>query len=619
MDHRTPTEPPKQDSEPLVEVRNLQVSFATRRGTVHAVNGVDLILREAQSIGLVGESGSGKSVTCRALLGLLPEYATVSADMIRLSGTDVAGDREGHAGMRGGMALVGQDPIGALNPHVPVGTQIDRVLLNRGMQPARASERTSALLDEVGIDPLRRNAWPAEFSGGMCQRISIALALATGARVLIADEPTSSLDVTTQTRILELLERLRVTEGLSLVLVTHDLDLAAGMCERLLVMYGGLVVEEGEPREVAAHAAHPYTRGLLAAVPRLSSSVRHVEGIRGSAPVIDRPLRSCPFAARCDLADRACSEAVPASRSVGPTRVRCVHPQHGSPTSPGIESARTYGTTRALDGVPVLRVEGLTVSYRIRRGIFLGRETGRIDALRDVGLAVDAGEVLGVIGETGAGKSTLLRALLRLEPEAIGSIELDGVDVSRMTEPEFRPYRERIQTVFQNPAGALDPSYCAWRAVAEPLEHLGAGDRRSRWRAARDALAACGLATAVAARPTSEFSGGQKQRIAISRAIVDPPRLLLADEPVSALDVSVQAGVINLLRTLVSELGFALIFVSHDLAVVRLVAHTVLVLQGGVVQEYGPADEFFRRPGSAYGRELMLAAGWSGNRQVLDG
>jgi peptide/nickel transport system ATP-binding protein len=618
IEHRTPRGGGSQEGPPLLRVHGLTVSFSVPAGRVYAVNGIDFELMPGSAVAVVGESGSGKTVTCRAVLGLLPDTAEVRARSLSIAGYDVARDPGLYDCVRGSViSLVGQEPATGLNPHVPIGAQLRRVLLTSGCTPPEAEDRLHRLLTQVGIDPDRGSAYPSEFSGGMCQRIAIALALASGARLLVADEPTSSLDVTTQARILELLRRLRDDEGLTLLMVTHDIEVARAMCDRLLVMYGGIVVEEGPSQEVALHPRHPYTRGLLAAVPTVDERSRALRGIPGTARVPSQPLAACPFAPRCDRATDACRGALPARESYGEAHYgRCFHPigDHAAPSAASAVEPRSDAaiTTSAnpdrAEPIPVIAVDDLSVVFPVRRGIFLGREIGAVEALTNVSFSVHRGEVLGVIGETGAGKSTLLRSLLRLEPTATGVMVVNNTDVSEMTEEEFRPYRELLQVVFQDPSGSLDPTYRAADAVAEPLAHLRHGGRADRWRAAVAALGSCGLAVGTAERRTGAFSGGQKQRIAISRAIADPPGLLLADEPVSALDVSVQAGVINLLRDLVRNLRFGMVFVSHDLAVIRAIADTILVLRAGAVVEYTAAHDFFSHPGSDYGRELLAAA-----------
>lgn len=583
------------------------------------MNGVDLSIRAGESVGLVGESGSGKSVTCRALLGLLPPSAEVESQRMVFDGVDVTRNPTAHAAARGRIvSLVGQDPFAALNPHLSVAQQLEYVvrLAHPGAGTEDVRREVRSALEAVRMNPERGGAYPDELSGGMRQRISIALAVARGSRLIVADEPTSSLDVTTQEAILALLADQRRRFDRALLLVTHDLGVAREMCDRVLVMYGGLVVEEGPTGDVLERASHPYTRGLIRAVPSLDTDA--VEPIRGKAePVLASPT-GCPFADRCDYVAVACRERIPDTRDIaggGNRLVRCVSPLAGPVARIPRGEQRRAVERSGLATAPVLDVRELSVRYDVVRGVIGRRVVGAVDALRDVSFALHAGEVIGVVGETGAGKSTLLRAILRLDVPSSGRVILDGTDVSDWSEHEFRPLRERMQVVFQNPGGALDPTYRVREAVREPLDHFSRGDREIRRDYVARSLHECGLDVVVGDRAVRTLSGGQQQRVGIARSVVDPPRLLLADEPVSALDVSVQAGVLALLTRLVREHGFAMLFVTHDLTVVRLIADRVLVLREGRQEELTDRDAFFSLPQSEYGRELLAAARRTASRE----
>ena len=565
-------------------LRGLRVSFPSADGPIRAVIGVDLDISPGEIIGLAGESGSGKTVTCRSILGLLPWYADSSVDQMTLGGVDLGRmDQQSYARVRGRIAsLVTQEPTNALNRHLTVGVQLRNVCeLHSGPagtgsrrtgfagvhtgtdgphagladgRPDRPDEHARFLLNEVGLTNTDRiaQAYPRELSGGMCQRVAIALALAARPALLVADEPTSSLDVTTQGQILDLLLRLRESTGMSILLVTHDLGVANHVCDTLAVMQNGVIREQGTPGCIFGSPTDDYTRRLVAAVPSVAS---------GSASGAERG-------------------------ALAPTDAG----------SPGDETAA------------VLSVRDLSVSYPVTRGVLIRRTTERIEALAGITFDVCPGTVLGVVGESGAGKSTLVRACLRIEPEAHGSIRLDGTDLAALSEAELAPFRRRMQVVFQDPSASIDPTYISTRAVREPLDHFRIGSRNERWNRVISTLSGAGLGVGVGERVTSTLSGGQRQRVSLARAVVEPPRVLFADEPVSALDVSVQADVLNLLRRLVEEIRFAMVFVSHDLAVIRQIADNVLVLKDGLCAELTPADDFFREPASEYGRQLLGAA-----------
>jgi peptide/nickel transport system ATP-binding protein len=565
-------------------LRSLHVTFPSTDGPIPAVNGVDLDISPGEIIGLAGESGSGKTVTCRSILGLLPWYAESSVDQMILGGVDLGRmDQQSYTRVRGRIAsLVTQEPTNALNRHLTVGVQLRNVCelhngptgtesrrtgsagvhtgtggLHAGLadgRPDRPDEHARFLLNEVGLADSDRiaRAYPRELSGGMCQRVAIALALAARPALLVADEPTSSLDVTTQGHILDLLLRLRESTGMSILLVTHDLGVANHVCDTLAVMQNGVIREQGTPGCIFGSPTDDYTRRLVAAVPSVFS---------GSASGAERDA----LAPAGDASSRDETEAV-------------------------------------------LSVRDLGVSYPVTRGVLIRRTTERIEALAGITFDVYPGTVLGVVGESGAGKSTLVRACLRIESEAYGSVRLDGAELEGLSEAELSPMRRRMQVVFQDPSGSIDPTYASVRAVREPLDHFRIGSRGERWNRAISALCVAGLGVGIGMRTAPTLSGGQRQRVSLARAVAEPPRILFADEPVSALDVSVQADVLDLLRQLVEELRFAMVLVSHDLAVIRQIADDVLVLKDGRCVEMTSAADFFSGPESAYGRQLLEAA-----------
>ncbi|MGW1010408.1 dipeptide ABC transporter ATP-binding protein [Streptomyces termitum] len=595
---------------PLLDVRDLDVTFTTPDGPgLRAVRGVSFILRRGETLAVVGESGSGKSTTALALLRMLPGTGRITGGSVRLDGTELttAPEDELRAVRGTRIGMVFQDPMTALNPVLTIGRQLDEVLRAHGGR-GRAARRARALelLTLVGIpDPARRiDDHPHRFSGGQRQRVLIALALAGEPDVLVADEPTTALDATVQDQILTLLGDLTRTTGTALVLITHNLGVVARTCDRVLVMYGGTVVEDGPTAEVLARPRHPYTAGLLAAVPRLSTpSGTRLTGIPGTPPDLSLPLAGCAFAARCALAEDRCRTAPPpltalTTTAAGPVLAAC-HPaaERGVPLPPPPPPVRAE---RPAPGPVVLAAEELRKTHR-------GRGRHRHTALDGVSLTLRAGETLGIVGESGSGKSTLARILAHADPADAGRILLDGQDVTRPGRTALHAVRRRVQMVFQDPYASLDPRMTAGDIVAEPLRAFGIGTPADRPARVAALLRTVGLDPAAADRLPRAFSGGQRQRIGIARALAPEPAVLLCDEPVSALDVSVQAQITGLLTDLQRDLGLALVFIAHDLAVVRQVSHRIAVLHDGRIVEEGDADEICERPRAAYTRALLAA------------
>ncbi|MFF7455061.1 dipeptide ABC transporter ATP-binding protein [Kitasatospora sp. NPDC008115] len=604
---------------PLLRVRDLRVDFTGPRGAapVPALRGVDLTLRRGETLGIVGESGSGKSVTALAVLGLLPGTARVRGS-VRLDGRELLGlpGRE-LAAVRGRrIAMVFQDPLSALTPVHRIGDQlIEALRVHRpGLGRAAARERAAELLDLVGIPAPDRalDRFPHEFSGGMRQRAVIAMAVANDPDVLLADEPTTALDVTIQAQVLDVLRTARRETGAALVLVSHDLGVIAGMADRVAVMYAGRVVETAGVDELFAAPRHPYTLGLLGAVPRLDGRRGPLVPIPGTpAPMAALP-HGCPFAARCPLAEDRCRTAEPplagdghlaacvragelAARRPAPAEVYPV-PELPAPGPPLPRAQRP----------PVLEVGGLTRTFPLLKGTVLKRRVGSVYAVDGVELSIREGETLGLVGESGSGKSTTLFELLRLAAPESGRIELLGRDTAGLSRAEAHRMRSRLQIVFQDPTAALDPRMPVGDIVAEPLR----AQRAAKDEIARrvpELLRQVGLDPAHAVRYPHQFSGGQRQRISIARALAVRPRLLVLDEPVSALDVSIQAGVLNLLQSLKAELGLSYLLVSHDLSVIRHLADRVGVMYLGRTVEQGEVSAVFGRPRHPYTRALLSA------------
>jgi peptide/nickel transport system ATP-binding protein len=522
-------------TEPLLEVGDLEVAF----GDVPAVRGAGLRLMPGQRIAVVGASGSGKSTTAHAIMGLLPGSGQVTGGRISFRGEDIT-----HAGekrlrrLRGReIGLVPQDPMSNLNPVARVGRQVAETLMVHGMASRReAWRRAVEILGEAGLpDPARRaRQYPHEFSGGMRQRVLIAIALACRPDLLIADEPTSALDVTVQRQILDHLEKLTQELGTALLLVTHDLGLAADRADHVVVMSEGKVVEAGPARQILTSPEHDYTKRLVAAAPSLTVAPRR---------------------------DGAATE-------------------------------------------PLLEVAGVSKEYRIRgsrgsRGAFL--------AVDDVSFAVQRGRTTAIVGESGSGKTTTARMVLGLVAPTAGTIRLDGSDIAGRRGAQRRAARRAMQPVFQDPYASLDPMFTVERLITEPLRIFGVGDRASRRARVSELLEQVALPTSIAQRYPNELSGGQRQRVAIARALAPGPRLVVCDEAVSALDVLVQDQILQLLESLQQELGLSYLFISHDLAVVRSIAHDVVVMRDGRVVEHGPVDQVLGSPSDPYTQQLLDA------------
>jgi peptide/nickel transport system ATP-binding protein len=530
---------------PLVSIRGLDVGYVRNRRVQPAVVGLDLTVGVGEIVAVVGESGSGKTTTANAVIGLLPRNGRVTGGSAVVDGVETAGASEkALRRLRGSVVgLIPQDPMVGLNPTQRVGTQIAEAVRLRGVRGPDVEREVLELLGEAGIpDPETRiRQYPHELSGGLRQRVLIAIALAGRPRLIIADEPTSALDVTVQKRILDHLAGLVRDQGISLLVITHDLAVAADRADRVVVMQRGRVVEEGDPRSILVDPQHDYTRKLIAAAPGLSHGGRIVPRFQVRREELPAPILTL------------------------------------------IDVSKTFPVRDRRQGA---------------RGF---------NALEGVSLQVPRGRTHALVGESGCGKTTTLRIAMGLEPATRGSIELDGTDVTALSWRRFRPLRRKVQLVHQNPFAALDPRYTIKQSITEPLVAFGVGDRRSRTRRARELLDAVSLPTTFLDRLPTELSGGQRQRVAIARALALEPELLMLDEPVSALDVSVQEQILELLAGLQADLGLSYLFVSHDLAVVSEISHTVSVMQAGKVVEEGPVCDVFTKPEHPYTRELIDA------------
>ena len=554
---------------PVLDVQNLTTAFRRDGAWRQVVHGVSFSVGPGETVALVGESGSGKSVSALSIMRLTPRDASRIGGRVLLNGRDVLQVPEPEMRrVRGDdIAMVFQEPMTSLNPVLTIGFQIaEGLMLHRQLSRAQAEAETLRLLDRVRIPAARARIhdYPHKFSGGMRQRVVIAMALACRPKLLIADEPTTALDVTIQAQILDLIKALQDEEGMSVLFITHDMGVVAEIADRMVVMLAGRAVETGETTSIFAGAQHPYTRALLSAVPRLGAMAGRPRPVR--FPIL--------------------------SKTTGE-----IEPMPGRP-------AATEATVST--GTPVLDVRDLTTRFDVRGGL-LGRLRGRVHAVENVSFSLAAGETLSLVGESGCGKSTTGRSVLRLIEPKSGRVLLDGEDVLKLDKGRLRERRKAMQMIFQDPFASLDPRMTVGAAIAEPiLLNKLAGRAEARERTA-DLLERVGLDADMAGRFPHEFSGGQRQRICIARALAVRPRLIVADESVSALDVSVKAQVVNLMLDLQDWLGVAFLFISHDMAVVERVSHHVAVMYLGEIVEKGPRSAIFENPQHPYTQRLLAA------------
>ncbi|NUH37421.1 ABC transporter ATP-binding protein [Streptomyces samsunensis] len=555
-------------TEPLLSIRGLEVSYRTGDGAPPAVRGVDLDIAPGEVLALVGESGSGKSTTAHAVIGLLPPGGRVDGGRILFDGTDLAaaGERELRARRGRDIGLIPQDPMVSLNPVQRIGRQVAEVLLIHGLADrASAPAEAVRILGQAGLpDPeVRARQYPHELSGGMRQRVLIAIAVAARPRLVIADEPTSALDVTVQRRILDHIETLTRQAGTAVLLITHDLGVAADRARRIAVMSEGRIVETGRTRDVLTAPRHPYTRRLLASAPSVATERARVRvRVREEAPAGG--------------------------------------PSGAGAEGTGAEGAGTEGAGADLVVTDLVVAEGLVKEFAAR-----GRAPVR--AVDAVNFRIRRGECFALVGESGSGKSTTARMVARLTDPTEGRIRFDGQDITALSGRALRRLRRRVQLVYQNPYSSLDPRRSVADAVTEPLRAFRVGDRAARLRRAAELLDRVALPATTLRRRPGELSGGQRQRVAIARALALGPDLVICDEPVSALDVSVQARILELLAEFQRDLGLSYLFISHDLAVVRQIADRVGVMRDGRLLETGTTDRVFAAPSHPYTEELLAA------------
>jgi peptide/nickel transport system ATP-binding protein len=569
---------PGADAAPLLEVENLAVAFSTMNGPVQAVHEASLTLREGRTLAIVGESGSGKSTTAMSVIGLLPGNGRVTGGSVRFAGQELVGlDEARMRRIRGRqIGLVPQDPMSNLNPVTTVGRQVAETLLVHGLATRRdVDEKVVAALAAAGLPEPERRArqYPHEFSGGMRQRALIAIGLACRPRLLIADEPTSALDVTVQRTILDQIERMTEEIGTSVLLITHDLGLAAERAQDIVVMHRGRIVEAGPSARVLEDPQDEYTRRLVQAAP----SVAAARVGRQNAP---SPGRT-----------GAGTTAAPAAAG----------PSASGPTAGGVPAPAAQEAAGAAAREPLVVIENLTKVFKGRLG------QADFTAVQDVSLTVPRGRTVAIVGESGSGKTTTARMLLKLYEPTSGSIRFDGQDVTGLRGRQLAAFRQRVQPIFQDPYSSLNPMFTIGRIVEEPLSTYGRGTRAERQDRVKWLLEEVALPPSTVSRYPNELSGGQRQRVAIARALALQPELIVCDEPVSALDVLVQKQILDLLGRLQDEFGLSYLFISHDLAVVRLISDEVCVMKDGRLVEAGASEEIFTDPQHPYTRQLLAS------------
>jgi peptide/nickel transport system ATP-binding protein len=610
----------------IISVRDLKVSFASEAGRVDAVRGVSFDLEAGKTLGIVGESGSGKSVTSLAIMGLLDENAKVTGSIV-YDGQELLGksDKEMSVIRGNGLAMIFQDPLTSLTPVFTIGDQlIEALTVHRGLSKKDAWDRAVELLRLVGIpEPEKRmKGFPHEFSGGMRQRVVIAIAMANNPKLIIADEPTTALDVTIQAQILDLIEKAQAETGAATIMITHDMGVVARMADDVMVMYAGKPIEHAPVGELFHHTRMPYSIGLLGAIPRVDKVEKEpLVPIKGNPPLLINLPDACPFADRCPIAIDACRAGEPellpvhtgteASHTVACIRANEIEDGGrigGLPVYPVSPVPESDLTRMPREQRPVtLDVRNLNKTFPLMKGAFLKRKVGEVHAVKNVTFDVREGETMAIVGESGSGKTTTLLQIMDLVKQNDGDIIINGTSVNDITSRKIeREVRRDIQIVFQDPMGALDPRMTVADVIAEPLRAIGTPKDQVH-RRVQELMDLVGLNPAHIDRFPGAFSGGQRQRIGIARALSTNPKIIVLDEPVSALDVSIQAGVINLLDELKVKLGISYLFVAHDLSVIRHIADRVAVMYLGDFVEHGDVDEIFENPRHPYTKALLSA------------
>ena len=628
----------------LLEVEDLQTQIKLRRGTVHAVDGLSFEVEAGETLGIVGESGCGKTMAAMSIMRLLPRGGFIAGGEIRLIGRDLVKlpDLELRKVRGNEVGMVFQDPMTSLNPTMMIGKQIaEAVTIHRDVSKAQALDRAAEVLDMVGLPrPKERlRDYPHQLSGGLRQRVMIAMALACDPKLLIADEPTTALDVTIQEQILGLLDRIKRELGMGIILITHDMGVIAGRADRVLVMYAGRKVETAETVDLFERVRHPYTEALLASIPQLDQDrSQELYSIPGLPPDLRKPPLACRFAARCAFATEQCRTHDPPLGGDDPSHpFACFHPRDSSVTAMshlGAELIAKAEQNKALmasfgkelellattaepvvaataDGNGktefVLEFRDVTKEFPVTAGSVLRRKIGALHAVTEVQLGIRPGETFGLVGESGCGKTTLGRMGVGLEVPTRGQVLFDGTDLGSVKGARFRTLRRDLQFMFQDPYASLDPRMRVKEIISEPLDVAGIGTAKERSEKVRSLLDEVGLAYDAMERYPHEFSGGQRQRLGLARALTLNPKVIIADEPVSALDVSIRSQILNLMKRLQTSHGLTYIVISHDLSVVKYLADRIGVMYLGRVVEIGLGNDIYENPAHPYTAGLLEA------------
>jgi peptide/nickel transport system ATP-binding protein len=596
-----------------LEVKNLSTHIQLSRSVVEAVGNVDFKIDAGETLGLVGESGSGKSMTGLSLLGLLPNGGHIIEGSVKVDGVELVGlsERDLRSIRGNDVAMIFQDSQSSLNPTMTIGEQVaEPVRVHRGASKSEARDRALEVLDLVGLPRPRERVsdYPHQLSGGLRQRVMIAIALACEPKILIADEPTTALDVTIQAQILALLDDLEERLGMATLLITHDMGVVAGRTDRINVMYAGRIVETAPTDRLFTSMRHPYTQALLGSIPSLDQDrTRALYTIPGLPPDLAPPPAGCRFAARCSRATDQCRENEPALEGGDGHLFACWHPVDGPiarlPTIAPEEARRPPAL--AANGRHLLELDGVVREYPVTAGIILRRKVDSVKAVSGVTLHVDAGETLGLVGESGCGKTTLGKLIVGGEKADAGTVELEGKRVFSLKRRALRSARRDLQMMFQDPYASLDPRMRVHAILREPLEIQKIGTRQEQDERITTVLREVGLPQNALERYPHEFSGGQRQRIGLARALMLDPKVIVADEPVSALDVSIRSQILNLMRRLQLERGTASVVISHDLAVVKYLSDRIGVMYLGKLVELGSGDDIYRRAAHPYTDALI--------------
>jgi peptide/nickel transport system ATP-binding protein len=629
----------------LLEVDDLRTQIKLRSGIVHAVDGLSFEVEQGETVGIVGESGCGKTMAAMSIMRLLPHRGYIAGGEIRLEGRDLVKLTEPEIRrVRGNdIGIVFQDPMTSLNPTMTIGKQIAEVVrIHRDVSKEAAMARAAETLELVGLPrPKERlRDYPHQLSGGLRQRVMIAIALACEPKLLIADEPTTALDVTIQDQILRLLDRLKQELGMGIILITHDMGVIAGRADRVVVMYAGQKIETATTLDLFKNVRHPYTEALLASIPKLNQDKsQELYSIPGLPPDLRKPPPACRFAPRCAFATNECRREKPPLAGDDPAHTfACFHPRHSSAmevTNLGadlIAEAEKSAALKARFGKEIevlgigdasqpnapadgdakrteiiLDFRDVSKEFTVTAGAILRRKIGTLHAVSDVSLGIRRGETFGLVGESGCGKTTLGRLGVALEAPTRGQVVFNGTDLSTVKGGELRRLRRDLQLMFQDPYASLDPRMRVKEIISEPLDIARRGTPAEREETVRRLLDDVGLAHEAMARYPHEFSGGQRQRLGLARALAINPELIVADEPVSALDVSVQSQILNLMKRLQASYGLTYIVISHDLSVVRYLADRIGVMYLGKLVEVGAGDDIYEKPAHPYTAGLLEA------------